>query len=391
MIDDLGKDLRNERRASGHSFAAFAKLAGFSESHLRSAENGTRSITPEIATAYDRILGTGGRFLQHLKQDGDVRRRAFFGLAGALLSSVDSPLHVGLSDIERLRSRFARLRALDSHLGGGDTLRLYLSELAHTEGLLNLGMYTSRTRTSLVTLVGEQAQQAGWAAFDAGSLNTATDLYEYSRRAANEVGATGLALNAEIQMAYARPDRPVPSLGAIPGHGLAPVATAMLESRLGLALAMRGNAREALTAIDQAVESLGKTQVGSSVPHWAAWLDETELAIARGRIYGALRRPRQAIGVLGDVLPGYPGRWSRDKALYCLTLADAYAQIGELEQAATAAAEAIDLAEQTSSVRPTAQAQKVVSRLSMLGAPSAENLRQRVTRATRPAPPRPGW
>lgn len=391
MIDDLGHDLRDERRTSGHSFAAFAKLAGFSESHLRSAENGTRGITPEIAMAYDRVLGTGGRFLARLEQDGEVRRRAFFGLAGALLSSGESPSRIGLPDVERLRSRFARLRGLDSHLGGNDTLHLYLSELARTESLLNLGTYTSNTRTSLVTLIGEQAQQAGWAAFDAGSLSTATDLYEYSRRAANEVGAADLALNAEIQLAYARPDAPVPSLDAIPRHGHAPVTTAMLKSRVGLALAMRGSPRQALTAIDQAVESLGKAPVGSSAPHWAAWLDETELAIARGRIYGALRRPRQAIGVLGNVLPGYPDRWSRDKALYSLTLAEAYAQIGELEQAATTAADAIDLAGQTSSVRPTTQAQKVVVRLCMLGAPNSERLRQRVAGAKRPAPPHPGW
>jgi DNA-binding transcriptional regulator YiaG len=62
VTDSLGHDLREARRRSGMPFHKFARLAGFSESHLRNAENGHRAITRQIAGAYDRVLATGGIF-----------------------------------------------------------------------------------------------------------------------------------------------------------------------------------------------------------------------------------------------------------------------------------------------------------------------------------------
>ena len=62
MPDSLGQALREARRNSGLSFRRFARQAGFSESHLRSVENGHRSVTGDIAAAYDRVLATGGEF-----------------------------------------------------------------------------------------------------------------------------------------------------------------------------------------------------------------------------------------------------------------------------------------------------------------------------------------
>ena len=62
MPDSLGPALREARRNSGLSFRRFARQAGFSESHLRSVENGHRSVTDDIAAAYDRVLAMGGEF-----------------------------------------------------------------------------------------------------------------------------------------------------------------------------------------------------------------------------------------------------------------------------------------------------------------------------------------
>ena len=66
MPDSLGQALREARRNSGHSFSWFARQAGYSESHLRSVENGHRAVTDDVAAAYDRVLATGGEFARLL-------------------------------------------------------------------------------------------------------------------------------------------------------------------------------------------------------------------------------------------------------------------------------------------------------------------------------------
>ena len=68
VIDSLGRDLREARKRSGMPFHKFARLAGFSESHLRSAENGHRAVTRQIAGAYDHVLATGGIFQEALDE-----------------------------------------------------------------------------------------------------------------------------------------------------------------------------------------------------------------------------------------------------------------------------------------------------------------------------------
>jgi transcriptional regulator with XRE-family HTH domain len=51
VADSLGSALREARRNSGLSFRRFARQAGFSESHLRSVENGHRSVTDDSRQA----------------------------------------------------------------------------------------------------------------------------------------------------------------------------------------------------------------------------------------------------------------------------------------------------------------------------------------------------
>lgn len=109
----------------------------------------------------------------------------------------------GTSDVNELGNRLACLRELDNLLGGVDTFRLYGNELTHTGRLLNYSTFGQTTRVALTVLAAEQAQQAGWAAFDAGHTAAALRLYEYSHRVAKEADDLELAANALIQIAYA--------------------------------------------------------------------------------------------------------------------------------------------------------------------------------------------
>jgi hypothetical protein len=144
------------------------------------------------------------------EDESPVERRRFFragtgaGLAAALpeLSRPSAGRRLGSDVPDRLRRRTARLRRLDQVLGGGDTYRVYLGEYQATKAVLRDSTYTEQTRRGLLSVLAEQAQQAGWAAFDGGRAADARGLYEESHSAATEAGDTALAGNALAFLAY---------------------------------------------------------------------------------------------------------------------------------------------------------------------------------------------
>ncbi|MGW5349139.1 hypothetical protein ACWERV_01285 [Streptomyces sp. NPDC004031] len=136
------------------------------------------------------------------EDDSPVERRRFLragtgaGLAAALpeLSRPTAGRRLGSELPNQLRRRAARLRRLDQVLGGGDTYRVYLGECQATKALLRDSTYAEQTRHGLLSVLAEQAQQAGWAAFDGGRAADARSLYEESHSAATEADLAGNAL-----------------------------------------------------------------------------------------------------------------------------------------------------------------------------------------------------
>lgn len=142
VTDDLRRALREARKRSGISFARFARLAGFSESHLRSVENGQRALTDGVARAYDSVLHTGGRFqsavasaplawdrsgtlsaISRVLSRSDLDRRAFVIASGASLAGLagrwQSALDVAAGTIRALVLRYRLLTARVRLVGRG--------------------------------------------------------------------------------------------------------------------------------------------------------------------------------------------------------------------------------------------------------------------------------
>ena len=306
----------------------------------------------------------------------DVRRRKFFK------ASAGVGLAVGLPDLTRprvgsrisgdyparLRERTARLRRLDEVLGGGDTYRVYLGEYQSTKALLRDATYNEGTGRSLLAVLAEQAQQAGWAAFDGGRHRDATGLYETSHAAALEAGDTELAGNALAFLAYQtiNDDRQT-SIGiasravAEAGPDAAPGVRALLYERLAWAHAVAGNGADTEHALAAAQTAL--SEVEGQQPDWVAWVDQTELQIMTGRCWAELRRPLRAVPLLESALSRYDDAHARDKSLYLSWLADSYLTAGEVEQGATIAGRAFDLASGVASVRPRQRLAPVLRRL----------------------------
>ncbi|MET7790458.1 helix-turn-helix transcriptional regulator [Streptomyces sp900116325] len=283
------------------------------------------------------------------------------GLAATLpaLHRPDPPRRITDAYVDRLRERTARLRRLDDVLGGGDTYRVYLGEVQYTKGLLRRGSFTDYSRRRLTALLAEQAQQAGWAAFDGGRTRDAESLYEESRDFARDAQDSDLYGNSLAFLAYSTIADDRRTAVAFAEDSCATITDqtpssvrALLYERLAWACAVdnqRDGTEDALTA---AREALADAQEGEPQPDWSVWVDDTELDIMTGRCWTELRRPLRAVPVLTDALNRYSDDHARDKALYLSWLANAYLTAGEVEQAAVTTGRTLELSTGVASIRP---------------------------------------
>ncbi|NUS03565.1 MAG: helix-turn-helix transcriptional regulator [Nonomuraea sp.] len=387
---DFGTVFHVARAEAGISYSMIAAECGIKPERVGTLAKGQGKVTSfekivRIADALrvpGHMVGLAPRPWETTSegQAAGAPRREF------LKTSAVASLAVGLPDLvrpsaggrvgsdvpEKLRQRTARLRRLDDVLGGGDTYRTYLGEYQATRTLLRHRTYTEEIGRGLLSVLAEQAQQAGWAAFDGGRHAEARGLYEASRKAAEEAEDAALAGNALAFLAYQglRGDRKARRNAvqtaarscATAGIGAAPGVRALLYERLAWAHAVAGQADETERALEAARTALGEVD-GAPQPDWAAWVDETELQIMSGRCWTELRRPLRAVPVLEAALARYDDSHARDKALYMSWLADSYLTAGEVEQAATVTARALDLSSGVASVRPRERLAPVLQRL----------------------------
>lgn len=304
--------------------------------------------------------------------DGDpsVLRRDFLklsaGMAAGSLSSGSN--RVGGTTLEALRGNLARLRRLDDHLGGADTFPLYLAEVDRTTELLTSASVSGRVRSALQTLLAEQTQQAGWAAFDTGWNKRARDLFERSFHTAKDADSHDLAANALALRSYQLlssgkhsadlTDRSL-QIAAKSPH---PAVKSMLYQRGAWTYAITGRPEKTAWALDRAAEAMSEP-TREPAADWAAWAhDPLELEIMTGRCWAQLHRPMRAVPVLESALSRYEDSHARDKALYLSWLADAYLDAGEIEQAAVVTSHALDLSSLVASTRPQVRFAEVLQR-----------------------------
>ncbi|MET9035294.1 helix-turn-helix domain-containing protein [Streptomyces mirabilis] len=390
---DFGTVFRLARTRAGISYSQIAAECDIKPERVGTLAKGRGRITSfdkivQIADAF-RVPGhTVGLAPRPWETDGlpvpapstengsaSLRRRTVLqaatgGLAATLprLQALPAPKRVTNDYVGRLRERTARLRGLDDILGGSDTFRVYLSEYQSTKGLLRTASFTESSRQRLMSLGAEQAQQAGWAAFDGGRLTEAKSLYEESKTIAREAGDSDLLGNSFSFLAYQTADPfeafeiAARSCSAItPSTPLG--VRALLHERMAWACALADQPTAAERALDEARDALAKQDPGEPQPDWAAWVDANELDIMTGRCWAELRRPLRAVPVLESALSRFDDAHARDKALYLSWLADAYLSAGEVEQAAAATGRALDLSTGIASVRPRQRLAPVLAQL----------------------------
>jgi transcriptional regulator with XRE-family HTH domain len=384
--------IREERKARGWDKPEMARqlalAAGEARGSLPSHESllsyvkrwergDVEQISERYRLLYARAFGTAEEAIFGEDED-DVDRRAFvesslaatFALAVPVGVETSTGRRIGKDTVARIRRRTARLRRLDDVLGGTDTYPVYLAELKATNSLADEASYTGTTGRALMAVIDEQAQQAGWSAFDAGWHSLAHRHFKDSLTAASDAGDTSLIANALAYLAYQKVSAGQPGTGEadascrVADSSETPrTVRALLYERAAWAHAVAGNGAAADEALDRALGALADGRRVASEPDWAGWVDRTELEIMAGRCWSTLGDHARAVPALTHALGRYDDTHARDKALYLTWLADAHLDAGEVEQAATVTGRALALCADVSSVRPQGRITDTIQRL----------------------------
>jgi hypothetical protein len=373
------------------TFTQFAKAAGFAQSYLRNVENGNRSITTEVAGAYDKVLRTGGTFKERLKdreaitkaswdapgtlavlaqrlEDGGVDRRTFAIASAATVAGLvrrwNSALgsarsltaagsrQVNSTLIDNIDQRLDHLRHLDDELGSRDIAYMARNELGLIVPLLRHGRYTEQVGTRLYSLASEVGRQVAWGHFDQGHHAAATAYFEMALRAS----ATA---DDPISGAYALSFMAVQSYST----GRAPEAVSLLDAassavrttatpRLAAMLAAR-TARAMSKTIDRKKDCAHQLHIARNLldlgphpddPPMLYWVTAGEIEMIAGSSALDLADPAEAIRRFeAAVSTDYRGddQYPRSHAIYLARAAEAHLALRDLDAAVDTAHHAL--------------------------------------------------
>ena len=371
MLNAFGSEARRRMRERGVSERALARQVGYDPGFLNKVLNGKKPLGAKLAALIDKALGANGELaaLAETPAGTVAPTGATATLSAGLpqMAWLAARWRAGPELVQQLRERNARLRRLDDYLGGADTYLTYMNELQATMTLLRNITATELVRRDLLAVVAEQAQQAGWAAFDAGWLPDARRLFETSVQAARDAGDAALAANGVCYIAYQETNTGRGGAGTaeaacgMAGRNAAPTLRVLLLGRLAWAHALVGHPDATDRALAMAEEALSRDD--GSGPDWTYWVNRAEVEIMAGRCWTALHRPLRAVPILEDTLATYDGTHAREKALYSTWLAEAYLDAREPEQAAMIAGQALEAASGVASARPRERAAMLMRRL----------------------------
>lgn len=425
----FGTRMRARREQQGLSLRALERHALSSRSRLSEYETGKALPPEDVAARIDAALRAGGELVAILSSvrraisaaeglefstswpravevaaglwRGDIEKRRLLRNAAFTASAFMMPAmramvplqehptgegkrEVDEPDVETIRRVTSTLRTLDNEFGGGHIRETAVRFLDAEVSPMLHGRFSEPVGRSLFTATAELIQLAGWAAYDAGMHGLAQRYLIQALRFA--VTAQNLPLGAEIlaamshQAAYLRAladsmdlARAAARLATDAGVEAILAETAVLEAH-GHALA--GDERACAVALDRAEKTLDRADRQRD-PQWIGYFDEAYLSARFGHCFAALDRGDLAQRFAARSLD-MDGRYVRGKQFNLALLAKAYAQAGEVEQAATVGIQAVDLAERLRSTRSRDYLREVAMRLAKhVGLPAVDDFTER--------------
>ncbi|OHV61334.1 helix-turn-helix transcriptional regulator [Pseudofrankia sp. BMG5.36] len=398
--------MRELRTARGLSLRALAGHALSSKSQLHAFETGRERPTVETARHIDDALEAGGTLLALAATTGrgegrpgtagleftaswpratelavDLWRRDASRQTGIRRSGFDAAAFttpvlrwltasfdhrpvgdgdrpVETSDVEVLRRSAEMFRDLDNQFGGGGVRERIVRFLdAEVAPLLLRGRFDGLVGAALLSAVAELSRLAGWTSYDVGLHGLGQRYLIQALRLA--LAAGDVPLGAEIiaamshQAAYLGAVDVAVDLARAAGKAAADAGFAALRAEAAVleahSLALRGDEQACTDALDRAEHELDRADRARD-PQWIGYFDEAYLSAKFGQCFASLGRGDLAARFATRSLE-MDGRFVRGRQFNLALLARAFTQTGEIEQAATIAAEAMSVAEGLRSAR----------------------------------------
>lgn len=375
------------------TFERFAQVAGYSVPHLRNVENGSREMTADLVSAYDKALATGGAFrvrftavraqaaaaqlpwgqegtlevLTGLLNGSAVDRRSFVATSGVALTALASRWESGLATRDRLIAggsrqvspfmvdhidqRLEYLRHLDDELGSGDLAALAQNELSLIAQLLRNGRHTDAVSRRLYSLASEASRQIAWTRFDQRDHTAAQRYFGLSLRAsatASDPMAGAYALSFMAVQSYSMgQSRDAISLLETAQNAVnsndTPLMSAMLAARSARAWSKLGDRRRCARMLREAQSGLDRGPSPNDPPY-LYWVTEGEIEMIAGSSALELGDPAEAVRRFDAAMEArYPGedKYPRSHAIYMTRAAEAHIALGDLEAAVDRAGKAL--------------------------------------------------
>jgi tetratricopeptide (TPR) repeat protein len=374
MLTDCGRELYSLLADRGLSLREAARQAGCSPGYLSNVSHGRKSLTPRVAAHLDRVLGTGGTFAAFAvgPSPGIPVSVPDFRVPDVRVQPPAADISRGnaMAIIAALRGILPGYIQADRLVGSAALLLPLSSHIATVERACEVAR--GQDRSDVLAFASRFIEFCGWAHQDAGELGQAMQWTSKALDYAVELGdqrtiAYTLMRKASIATEAGMPGRGVgmASAALAHDHALTPRLRAVILRQRAQASAVLGESdaasRDADAAVDEAVA--GASQGEDDL---APYCSPVYAAMEAGAVRLRLGKPREALAVLERSLP----LWSdasqpRDHAMFLARRAQAYAAMGDRDQARAASEDALTAAAGLASRRVTGQLAGLASRLAV--------------------------
>ncbi len=303
-----------------------------------------------------------------------------YGAPVASAASQGSGPVVGLSDVKRIVEARQAFGQMDHQFGAGLVRPAVVDYLNTTVAPLLRGRYNDRVGAELMTAAAAMTEMAGWTAFDLDHHGQAQYYFGQALKLAKsgDDALTGalvlesmthqaLHLNQSAQAVWltraavetARRVQAPPRV----------IAMSLVDGAWAAALHTRpaetGDTHSAKRIELQLVQAERVFAQGTTDrdPDWAAWNDEPELIARMGMCWNLLGQHKRATDCAELAVREFTQDRPRSAQLNLVNAAEAYLDMGEVEQAIDSARKAIPGARSLTSVRAVERVRKFSDRL----------------------------
>lgn len=287
--------------------------------------------------------------------------------------------------IHMLSTRVGELRKVDDISNTALAMEWALQDLQSARKLAKNHSYDKQTGLQLHAIIAELAQLAGWLAADLGLRQRSQSCFLYALAAARTAQDRSLAAYIISCMSYCATwdDRGEEGLRLIriARKGVVRenfgIGHALLATREARARARLGDEVGCIRALNEAADLSEDCDPSAQAP-WIAWVTTPVMVADAGRAWlelGYFRRAEhrllRGLKLFGDSQP-------RNRMLHWASLAEARLGRQEVDGAAEAAAEALSLAEETTSQRAQIRLSALRQKFEQYDSAAAREVVQRV-------------